>query len=217
MIEASIRIAKFLSVTLIACVCASMSIASVDAMPIAREPAFTAMVEKAEPPPGWYSFCERYKSECVGEESSPKKIELTDDNWGAIVGANKWVNKNIKPMTDRRHWHTINKWAYPDDGYGDCKDYVLLKRRILMEGGFPRSALLITIVWTKQNKGHAVLIVRTDKGDYVLDNLTSKVLLWTDTTHDYVYRQSTHSPNSWVYIDGYRENKREESVASRDN
>jgi predicted transglutaminase-like cysteine proteinase len=202
------RFIKSLFIALVACTGAIAPISCANAVPNARSlPVFTEMYEKAGPPPGWEAFCKRYSTECVGQTATPQKIELTPEHWDAIVGANNWVNHNIKPMTDRRHWHTINKWVYPDDGYGDCKDYVLLKRRILMEDRFPREALLITIVWTKQNQGHAVLIVRTDKGDYVLDNLTSKVLLWTQTTHDYVKRQSTEDPNKWVFIDGYLQKK----------
>lgn len=165
---------------------------------------FTTPFEKANPPKGWNAFCLRYMSECVNETiSHPRKVRLTEASMRAIVRVNDWVNSEIHPMTDRQHWGTINKWVYPDDGYGDCKDYTLLKRRLLMEMGYPREALLVTIVWTKENHGHAVLIVRTNKGDYVLDNLTRKVLLWTQTTHDYVERQSTKNTARWVYIDGY--------------
>src|SRR5262249_45943732 len=60
----------------------------------------------------------------------------------------------------------------------------------------------ISVVWTPQNNGHAVLIVRTDKGDYILDNLASKIVLWNQTPYDYVMRQTQANPNSWVYIDG---------------
>jgi hypothetical protein len=73
---------------------------------------------------------------------------------------------------------------------------------MLMQAGLPREALLITVVWTPQNNGHAVLIVRTDKGDYVLDNLSSRVALWNQTPYDYVMRQTQANPNDWVYIDG---------------
>lgn len=167
-------------------------------------PQFTTVVENARPPVGWNAFCARYPNECNPASNEPRIVELTPKTWQLIVSANKWANKNIKPMTDRERWGTINKWVYPDDGYGDCKAYALTKRRILMKAGLPREALLLTIVWTKQNKGHAVLIVRTNKGDFVLDNLTSKVLLWSKTTHDFVKRQSQTDPNAWVFIDGDR-------------
>ena len=73
-------------------------------------------------------------------------------------------------MTDLEHWGVVESWYYPDDGYGDCEDYVLLKRRMLMQAGWPREALLITVVRDKNGDGHAVLTVKTDKGEYILDN-----------------------------------------------
>jgi hypothetical protein len=79
------------------------------------------------------------------------------------VRINKWVNKTIKPLTDLAHWGVAELWSYPDDGYGDCEDYVLLKRRLLIESGWPREALLVTVVRDKKGKGHAVLTVTTDK------------------------------------------------------
>jgi predicted transglutaminase-like cysteine proteinase len=39
----------------------------------------------------------------------------------------------------------------------DCEDYVLLKRRMLMQAGWPREALLVTVVRDKKGDGHAVL------------------------------------------------------------
>ena len=136
------------------------------------------------------------------EPSGPRKIELDPTAWKTITSVNDWVNSHIKPVTDMKHFGTVNKWVYPNDGKGDCKAYTLLKRRKLIDAGFPSEALLITIVWTKQNQGHAVLMARTTTGDYILDNLSQKVLLWNETTHDYVKRQSESDPNTWVYIDG---------------
>ena len=145
---------------------------------------------------------------------APRKIELTADNWEMLVRINNRVNREIKPMPDQRHFGRVNVWVYPTDGKGDCKAYALVKQRKLIAAGFPREALLITIVWTKEDQGHAVLMARTNKGDYILDNLSPKVLLWTQTTHDYVKRQSVSHPNQWVYIDGYRNPKQKVQVAN---
>jgi predicted transglutaminase-like cysteine proteinase len=181
------------------------SVASVQAFPNGRAawPAFTVIAEKSkEGPPGWAEFCRNYKSECDGKSSEPLKITLTPEVWDKLVEVNRWANGHIKATPDRRHWGRINKWYFANDGRGDCKDYVLVKRRMLMEAGLPREALMITVVWTPQNNGHAVLLVRTDKGDFALDNLSSRIVLWNQTPYDYVMRQSQFSPNAWVFIDG---------------
>ncbi len=65
---------------------------------------------------------------------------------------------------------------------------MLLKRRTLIEHGYPESTLLITVVRDENNEGHAVLTVRTDQGDFVLDNKRREVMRWADTP--YTYRQA---------------------------
>ena len=125
---------------------------------------------------------------------------LTTKAWKDLVRVNRWVNESIKPMTDMEHWGVVESWSYPDDGNGDCEDYVLLKRRMLMQAGWPREALLITVVRDKKGEGHAVLTVKTDKGEFVLDNQDEDILLWSDTGYRFVKRQSQSNPNVWVAL-----------------
>ena len=138
--------------------------------------------------------------ECAAADSEPRDVVLTAKVWKDLVRVNKWVNDSITPMTDMDHWGVVEKWSYPDDGKGDCEDYVLLKRRMLMQAGWPREALLITVVRDKKGDGHAVLTVKTDKGDFVLDNQEEQVLLWSDTGYRFVKRQSQTNPNIWVAL-----------------
>jgi hypothetical protein len=100
-------------------------------------------------------------------------------------------------MTDLEHWGVVERWNYPDDGYGDCEDYVLAKRRLLIQAGWPREALLVTVVRDKRGDGHAVLTVKTDKGEFVLDNQNDQILLWSDTGYHFVKRQSQTDQNVW--------------------
>jgi predicted transglutaminase-like cysteine proteinase len=103
-------------------------------------------------------------------------------------------------MTDMDHWGVIERWSYPDDGYGDCEDYVLLKRRMLMQAGWPRQALLITVVRDLKGEGHALLTVKTDKGEFILDNQEDHILLWSETSYHFVKRQSQADQNVWVSL-----------------
>ena len=103
-------------------------------------------------------------------------------------------------MTDMDHWGVIEKWSLPTDGYGDCEDYVLLKRKMLMDAGWPREALLITVVRDKLGEGHAVLTVKSDKGEFILDNQNENVVAWTETGYRFVKRQSQSDPNIWVAL-----------------
>jgi predicted transglutaminase-like cysteine proteinase len=98
------------------------------------------------------------------------------------------------------HWGVVEKWSLPTDGYGDCEDYVLLKRKMLIDAGWPREALLITVVRDKQGDGHAVLTVKTDKGEFILDNQNEDVLAWTKTGYRFMKRQSQNDPDVWVAL-----------------
>ena len=125
---------------------------------------------------------------------------MSQTAWRDLLRVNKWVNETIKPITDMDHWGVIEKWSLPTDGYGDCEDYVLLKRKMLIDAGWPREALLITVVRDKKGEGHAVLTVKTDKGEFVLDNQNENVVAWTETGYRFVKRQSQSDPNVWVSL-----------------
>jgi predicted transglutaminase-like cysteine proteinase len=156
--------------------------------------------EITRPPPGWIDFCERLPGDCAGATTTPRNIALTSEARGDLVRVNKWVNQAIKPLTDLEHWGVVEHWSYPDDGYGDCEDYVLLKRRMLIQSGWPRETLLVTVVRDYKGEGHAVLTVTTDKGDYVLDNQNENILIWWKTGYRFVKRQSQSNPNVWLSL-----------------
>lgn len=158
------------------------------------------VLEVTQAPPGWVEFCAREPSECVGFRTARRHVALSWMAWMDLVRVNTSVNWTIKPLTDIEHWGVADRWSYPDDGYGDCEDYVLLKRRMLIQSGWPREALLVTVVHTEKDEGHAVLTVITDNGDYVLDNQNMNILLWSETGYRFVKRQSQSNPNVWVSL-----------------
>jgi len=156
--------------------------------------------EPARAPIGWVEFCIQYRSECTTRPSTPRDVVLTSKAWSDMVKVNAWVNDSIQPVTDLEHWGVVERWNYPDDGKGDCEDYVLLKRRMLMQAGWPREALLITVVRDKKGDGHAVLTVKTNRGEFILDNQEAEVLPWNKTGYRFVKRQSQFDPNVWVAL-----------------
>jgi len=161
---------------------------------------YVAVGESARAPIGWIEFCVENTRDCKTQKTPPRDIVMSNQTWTSLVRINDWVNQSIKPITDMDHWGVVEKWSYPDDGYGDCEDYVLLKRRMLMEAGWPREALLITVVRDKKGEGHAVLTVKTDKGEFILDNQEDRVLLWSETGYRFVKRQSQADQNTWVSL-----------------
>ena len=169
-----------------------------------NRPLFVSIGESTRPPIGWTEFCAENRRECDTRPMQARDVVLTPTAWRALERVNLWVNRKIKPLTDEEHWSVIERWSYPEDGYGDCEDYVLLKRKMLIKAGWPRQALLITVVRDSKGDGHAVLTVKTDKGELVLDNQSDDILLWSETSYRYVKRQSQTDPNVWVSLGGLR-------------
>jgi len=163
-------------------------------------PLFVGVGTNVRAPIGWIEFCIEYEPECKTKPSAPRDVVLSAAAWKDLVRVNRWVNETVKPITDMEHWGVVERWNYPDDGYGDCEDYVLLKRRMLIQAGWPREALLITVVRDKKGEGHAVLTVKTDKGEFILDNQEADILLWSATGYRFVKRQSQSDPNVWVAL-----------------
>ncbi len=156
--------------------------------------------DPTRPPIGWIEFCVKQPQECAGAPLGPREVLLTAEAWKDLVRVNSWVNHTIKPLSDLDHWGVEERWSYPDDGYGDCEDYVLLKRRMLIQTGWPSEVLLITMARDKAGKGHAVLTVKTDRGEFILDNLNLDILFWLDTDYRFIKRQSQRDPNIWVSL-----------------
>mgnify|MGYP001320376825 CR=1 FL=1 len=156
-------------------------------------------------PVGHYELCRKMPVECSQATSKQAPTELTRALWARIVDINNLVNTMVMPRTDREIWGVEERWSYPTDGVGDCEDYVLEKRRLLMQEGMPAGNLLITVVRQPNGDGHAVLTVRTSMGDFVLDNLEPRVLAWDETPYQFLKQQSERNSGVWVAIEDDRQ------------
>jgi len=162
---------------------------------------YAAVGDATSVPYGWVDFCNRRPNECAVPSLPAMDINLTPAALHEITRINAQVNAFIEPVSNLDHWGTIlDHWDYPTDGRGDCKIYALYKRKLLMDEGFPRQALLMTVVRDLQGNGHAVLTVRTSKGDIILDNLVENIRQWDETGYRYVKRQSQENPNVWLSL-----------------
>jgi predicted transglutaminase-like cysteine proteinase len=166
---------------------------------------YAAVGQSTSVPYGWVDFCSRRPAECSLGKLAPVDVRLNKKTWATLQRVNKRVNDAIEPITNLEHWGTmVDHWDYPIDGKGDCKVYALYKRKILIEQGFPRQALLMTIVRDLEGEGHAILTVKTDRGEFVLDNLSDDVRPWDATGYTYVKRQAQDDPNVWLDMGGAR-------------
>lgn len=155
---------------------------------------------KTLPPIGYVQFCKTHSKQCRQRGGRTKQIEMTNDRWSELTKVNNYVNNKIKPVTDLDLYKVAEHWTYPQSK-GDCEDYVLLKKYYLAEMGWAKEALLITVVLDEQGAGHAILTVKTDLGDFVLDNQNTDILPWQDTPYRFIKRQSQANPTVWVSLD----------------
>ncbi|WP_297295666.1 transglutaminase-like cysteine peptidase [uncultured Methylovirgula sp.] len=152
-------------------------------------------------PYGWVDFCGREPQECNQPALPAVDLDLTPAVWRMLNKVNLHVNRTIVPISNFDHWGTLlDHWDYPKDGKGDCKIYALWKRKILMDAGLPRQALLMTIVRDLNGEGHTILTVKTDRGEFILDNLRDDIRPWDATGYHFLKRQSQQNPNVWVGI-----------------
>lgn len=151
-------------------------------------------------PAGHYHYCNRGGRHCGGHrDAGPAK--MSSGKWAAIKSVNVRVNRSIKPMTDMQSRGVVEYWAN-GGRTGDCEDYALKKRSILLSKGFKPSQLPLVKVRLPNGEAHVVLLVRTDKGDFVLDNLRNDVRAYKKTGYRFLKMQSASNSSKWVSIRG---------------
>lgn len=160
---------------------------------------FLSPIEQTNPPIGHYEFCKINQDECkvIGNDQGP--MALSQESWATLISVNNKINSDIKPLTDMQINGVEELWSFPTT-VGDCEDYVLLKRRELMKQGFSAADLLITVVIQPNGAGHAVLTVRTNYGDFILDNMRDNVVLWHESGYRFIKRQSSVHAGAWMRL-----------------
>lgn len=162
---------------------------------------YAAVGDVTRTPYGWVDFCGRRPNECRVPILEAVDLDLSAKTLKILDRVNRSVNAMIEPVSNMDHWGTmLDHWDYPTDGKGDCKIYALEKRRELLALGFPRQALLMTIVRDLEGAGHTILTVKTDKGEIILDNMVDEIRGWEETGYKFVKRQSQSDPNVWVSV-----------------
>jgi len=142
-------------------------------------------------------FCLQEPFECPASGGAGP-VPLDEAAARDLVEVNREVNRSIRPQR-KAGYAGVGRWQIAPAA-GDCNDYAVTKRHALMRRGWPASALLLAEVETDWGEAHLVLTVRTDGGDYVLDNLTPAIRPWSATTYRWVRRQSSADANTWVAV-----------------
>ncbi|MPR13068.1 transglutaminase-like cysteine peptidase [Microvirga tunisiensis] len=174
------------------------STASAESLLPVRATSPIQVVGPAGPTHAWIRFCESHPYECRVDLSQPARISLNPQVWATLTQVNERVNSTILAVTDQDHWGVLDRWDYPDDGLGDCEDIQLLKRKLLVGAGLPQRAMRMAAVIDERGQGHAVLMVLTDRGDFILDKRNA-ILPWRRTGYAFIKREGTNG-RSWVAL-----------------
>jgi len=151
----------------------------------------------ASKPVGHYEYCKSHKSDCRAHGGSKR---IPSGKMNVLRAVNLKVNRSITEMSDRDQFGRREVWNYPTKS-GDCEDYVLAKRAALMRRGYNPGDLLIA-VGRRSGIAHAVLVVRTREGDFVLDNMTDEVLPVSKSRVRFSKVQSATDSSEWVRVTG---------------
>jgi predicted transglutaminase-like cysteine proteinase len=154
----------------------------------ARPSVAPAMQLAAVTPLSMQYFCARHKNECAG--GGRGEVAMTTSLMAVLGQVNGHVNRAIRPRRD-----TSDTWSL-NPSSGDCEDYVLSKRSALVRKGVPAGALRIAYTHTRRGEPHAVLVVRTSQGDFVLDNLNNTVKTLRQSGYK-VRSMSSADPTRW--------------------
>lgn len=139
----------------------------------------------------------------TSDPSDYLRIDLDAATLQTVKRTNAYVNRVLISQTDQSKRHVNDYWEAPSlEGRptGDCEDFALAKRRLLIQNGIPAAALSLAVVKTRQGEDHAVLIVSTQQGDLVLDSLAYDVKPWQKAGYTWISRQGPDDNLTWVSL-----------------
>lgn len=157
-----------------------------------------AVADVALAPLAFVRFCMDHGRECEPVAQSVEVVALSGETLAALERVNREVNRLIRPV-EKSDAGGYGRWAVNPPA-GDCNDYAVSKRHELIKAGLPASALLLAVARTRWGEGHLLLIVRTDRGDLVLDNLAGSIRPWDQTDYTWIKRQSPIDPMRWESV-----------------
>lgn len=150
----------------------------------------------APAPQGAIGLCSRYDWACA----SGRSASLSAEQVRLAELINRRINSTVRQIEDIDQYRRNEYWTLPTARGGDCEDLALLKKAELIRNGLPPDRLLLATVLDRKRNNHAVLVLRTGNGDYVLDSLTSQMLHWSRTSYSFLKLQDPRAPERWTAI-----------------
>ena len=149
-------------------------------------------------PAGAADLCGRYPWACLRSASAPVRISGSQLDYA--VSLNRQINRQVRSISDQAQYGVTEHWALPTSRGGACEDFALLKKKQLIAAGLDPQMLLIATALDRRRQAHAVLVMRTERGDFILDNLRDEVLHWAQTGYTYLRMQDPADPRRWTAV-----------------
>lgn len=146
-------------------------------------------------PFGFVQFCLRKPTRCTPSKTQDLII-LNTVHRTQLEEVQVSVNRAISP---RPKGAPDQPWT-DDATVGSCKEYALAKRSRLLDLGYPSSALLLAVAVIPTGEHHLVVVIVTDRGDFVLDNLRTAMVRWDRLPYRWVERSTPENPQFWRAI-----------------
>lgn len=164
----------------------------------AVEPKLFLTVSRAsEAPKAATGLCAKYAWACASKEFS---VDTSAVGTSRVYEVNAHINSKVRILNDQSQYGREDYWTLPSARGGDCEDIALLKKKKLIEMGLPPLSLLLATVLNQNREAHAVLVLRTKSGDFVLDNLRNKILPWHKTGYLFMRMQHPRHPDRWGLV-----------------
>jgi hypothetical protein len=87
------------------------------------------------PPAGFIRFCVNFPDQCATPKGGSTVVPLTTSTLQRLRAINRHINRAIWPEDDATHYGRPEFWTIPTDGMGDCDDYAVTKRAVLIAAG----------------------------------------------------------------------------------
>lgn len=126
----------------------------------------------------------------------------TEDRETQMRLVNRWLNQRPY-IEDINNWGKSDYWVPPGvflDRSGDCEDYAIAKYYTLKALGWDESSLRLVVLRDRvRGIAHAVLAVRLNGTQYILDNLSTEPL--PDTMiRQYAPYYAINATHRWVFM-----------------
>jgi predicted transglutaminase-like cysteine proteinase len=146
-------------------------------------------------PTAFAAKSDRYDWSAVFDAGST--VAVSDASYIAMTPRLWRIVKEINAVVNARTRDDVGKRL-------DCVGYVKRKRDALIAAGIPAEALSAAVVVTPGRVSHTLLLLSTEAGDVVLDNLEYDVVKWDRTDYVWVEREiagpARDGSTRWAWI-----------------